>query len=319
MAPNAPADLPAAQQAARTRLMLKDGTYQLVQGYQVRGNVVVYRSAERNGAQEEIPLELVDLPATERWAQEHAPGAQDHPRVLSPELAREEADRAARTPDVAKDLRLPEEDSVLALDTFRGVPELVPLAQQSSDLNRETAHAVVKVEINPASSPHRIGDIPGERADVQLHVAEPVFYVRLGKDDDAPATGGVLTVDTHGQSGRETPAGGDARSRYVIERVDVHQGLRQLDSFRLAQLGTGQPQPDVIECRAEPLPGGHWLKLTPVQPLLFGEYALVEVLSDRAVNGSAWDFGVHPDAKENTEALRPELRRPAQLERRRSQ
>lgn len=308
------------QASRRTRLILKDGSYQLVMSYEVRGNVVRYRSAERDGQTEEIPLELVDLAATDRWAKEHTPGAAptEAPVVISPELAREEADRAARTPEVAKDLRLPEEDSVLALDTFRGTSELVPLAQASSDLNRETAHAVQLVQINPASSAHRVGDIPGERADVQLHVADPAFYVRVGKDDSEATGGGTLTVDTHGQSGARTAqATGSDQSTYVIERVDVRQGLRQVDSFRIAQLGSGHKQPDVIETHSELLPGGHWMKLTPAEPLLFGEYALVEVVNDRAVNIDVWDFGVHSDAKENTEALHPEARRPVQLERRR--
>jgi hypothetical protein len=311
------ADAPAAKAPSRIHLILKDGTFQLVLRYKVQGNVVRYWSAERDGAMEDVPLALVDLAATERWVREHTPGAQEAqaPSVLSPELAREEADRAARSPEVVKDLRLPEEDSVLVLDTFQGVPELVPLPQQGSDLNRETAHAVRAGDINPASSPHRLTDIPGERADIQLHVQDPAFYVHVGPDD-ATVTGAAFTVDTQGQSGRDV-SGTGAENDYVIERIDVRQGLRQIDSFRILQLGTGHPQRDVIECKHELLPGGHWMKVTPVEPLLFGEYALIEILSDRSVNLDVWDFGVHSDAKENVEAQRPQPRRPVQLERRR--
>ena len=59
----------------RTRLILKDGTYQLVYSYKVVGDVVHYRSAERDGQEEDIPLALVDLPATEKWKKDHEPGA----------------------------------------------------------------------------------------------------------------------------------------------------------------------------------------------------------------------------------------------------
>jgi len=305
----------------RTRLILKDGTYQLVYSYKIVGNVVHYRSAERDD-DEDIPLALVDMPATEKWKKDHEPGGNPDQSaqapVISPELAKEEAARAALTPEVAPDLHLPEEDSVLALDTFRGTPELVPMPQSSSDLNKETAHAVQKGVINPASSPHRITDIPRERSDIQFHVAQPVFYVRINGGIDEPVTsGGTFTVNTHGAGGRATPSGGDPNNGYVIEHVDVRTDARIVDSLRIAWLGTGRPQPDIIEMKSEILPGGHWMKLTPLQPLTFGEYALIEVLGANSVNLDVWDFGVHSDAPENVEAIRPEERRAPSLERRR--
>ncbi len=307
----------------RTRLILKDGSYQLVYSYKVVGDVVRYRSAERDGQEEDVPLALVDLPATEKWKKDHEPGANaeqtSQTPVISPELAKEEAARAALTPEVAPSLRLPEEDSVLALDTFRGAPELVPMPQSSSDLNKETAHAVQKGTINPASSPHRITDIPRERSDIQLHVPDPVFYVRIngGRNDEPVTSGGTFTVNTHGASGRATPSGGDASSSYVIQHVDVRTDARIVDSLRIAWLGTGRPQRDIVEMKAEILPGGHWMKLTPLQPLGFGEYALIEVLGPNTVNLDVWDFGVHSDAPENVEAIRTEEKRPPSLERRR--
>ena len=315
-----PIEIPDTTQPAqpqRTRLFLKDGSYQLVLSYKVVGDVVRYRSAERNGETEDVPLKLVDLPATERWKREHTEGqaASDNRAVLSPELEKEEEERRALTPEVAPDLRLPEEDSVLALDTFRATPELVPVPQVGSDLNKETAHAVLKSAINPASSPHRILDVQGFRSDIQLHVAEPVFYVRVG-EGAVSGGGAALTVETHGATGRETPAGGSSESGYVIERLDPRQDVRVVDSFRIWQLGTGKRQPDVVEMKQEVLPGGHWMKLTPEQPLEFGEYALIEVLSDHEVNLNVWDFGVHSDAKENVEAIRPEVKKPVTLERR---
>lgn len=298
----------------RTRLILKDGSYQTVLSYQVNGSVVEYRSAERNGELEEIPLRLVDMAATLAWYHQHVEGipAQQNDRaVLSPELAREEADRAAYTPEVAPNLRLPQELSVVVMDTFEGTPELVPVPQYNTDLNPETAHAVLKQAINPHSSPHQILQIQRPQADVQLHVPDPVFFVRVGKD--LPDAGGGFTVDTHGASERETPSGGDIGSAYVIERLDALQYSRVLDSFKIDWLNSNHPQPDIIETREQDLPGGHWLKLTPTQPLDFGEYALVEVVSGHEVNLDVWDFGVHSAAKENVEAIRPETRRPATL------
>lgn len=316
-----PLDIPdpaQTQQPERQRLFLKDGSYQVVLSYKVIGSIVQYRSAERSGEQEELPLALVDLPATEKWKHDHEPGAQNRTPVLSPELAREEAARAASTPLVAPDLHLPEEISVLALDTFQNQPELVPLPQQATDLNKETAHAVQKLAINPASAAHRIAELRFSKSDIQLHVADPVFYVRIGTDQTSADTGAAITVDTHGASsaGRPTPGAGSPTSGYVIERVDVRYDSRVVDSFRIAQLGTGRAQPDVIEMKAEPLSGNQWLKLTPVTPLEFGEYALVEILSSHELNLDIWDFGVHPTAPENVEAERPEPHRAPSLTRR---
>lgn len=309
----------------RTRLYLKDGSYQVVMSYRIAGNLVHYVSAERDGAEEEVPLALVDLDATHRWEKQHMPGQAEgssdnaEAPAIDPELLKEEADRASLTPEVAKDLRLPEQASVLALDTFHGAPELVPLAQNDSDLNRNTGHNILRAVINPLSSPHQVAQIKGERSYVQLHVASPVFYIRIG-DDTAPSTGGTpLTVDTHGASDaiKPDPASGSSSDRYVIVRADVRTGVRDIASFRIGLLGSGQTQEDVVETTSEVLPGGHWMKLTPQQPLDFGEYALMEVISDKVINLSVWDFGIHPVAPENRDVIKPEPKRPLVLERRR--
>ena len=306
----------------RTRLILKDGSYQIVMSYKIVGNVVRYVSAERGGAEEEIPLSLVDLDATHRWEKQHAqPGLTDpnNPQspAIDPELLKEEADRASLTPEVAKDLRLPEEDSTLALDTYRGTAELVPLAQTDSDLNRNTGHNLLKAAVNPLSAAHQIVQLKGESSPVQLHVKDPVLYLRIGDETVGNTAGTPLTVDTHGATSHipNDPGGGSPDSRYVIVRADVRTGARVIASFRIPLLGSGQRQEDVVETTTELLPGGHWLKITPREPLDFGEFALMEVISDKAVNLGVWDFGVHPVAPENKDILKPEPRRGVMLER----
>jgi hypothetical protein len=306
----------------RTRLILKDGSYQVVMSYRVVGNVVRYISAERGGEEEEVPASLVDFAATRRWEQGHSAASADNagspqPPPIDPELLKEEADRAALTPEVAKDLRLPGEDSTLILDTYRGTPELVPLAQTDSDLNRDTAHNILRAAINPLSAAHEVVTLKGEKSDVQVHVASPVLYLRVGDETSAP-TGAAFTVDTHGAGSivKSGPAGGSSDSRYVVVRADVRRDERVIASFRIGLLGSGQHQEDVVETTTQLLPGGHWLKITPTQPLDFGEYALMEVISDKAINLSVWDFGVHPVSPENRDAIKPQPKRPLVLEQR---
>jgi hypothetical protein len=317
--------LPTPQTATphRTHLILKDGSYQVVMSYQVVGNVVRYVSAERGGAIEEIPLSLVDLPATQLYEQRHAspdaPPDPNHPAVIDPELLKEEADRAALTPEVAPNLHLEIEDSVLALDTFHGTPELVPLAQTDSDLNRNTSHNILKAAINPLSASHQIVQLKGETSQVQLHVNDPVLYLRIGDDTDLPTGSDPITVDTHGATGNapSPSAGGSPNSRYVIVQTDVRIGVRVITSFNINLLGTVRRQADLVETTTELLPGGHWMKITPRQPLGFGEFALMEVISDRDVNLSVWDFGIHPVAPENKDAIKPQPPRKRTLERHR--
>lgn len=308
----------------RTRLILRDGSYQVVMSYRVDGGNVRYVSAERGGAEEVIPVSLVDLDATRLWEQRHtrpdpdqAPAAAATP-AIDPELLKEEADRAALTPEVAPDLRLPEQDSVLALDIFHGTPELLPLAQSAGELNRNTAHNILRSVVNPMAAPHSLVELKGTRSPLQLHVTDPVFYLRVG--DAAPAGGGgTFTVDTHGSTGNANTAsaGGSPTSRYVVVRTDVRTDSRVVASVNPSMLeGTGRHE-DVVETTSEQLPGGHWMKLTPKESLSFGEYALLEIISDREINLGVWDFGVHPVAPENRDSIKPEPKRPFALEHRR--
>ncbi len=314
----------------RTRLILKDGSYQLVMSYTVKGKVVSYMSAER-GEMEEIPADLVDWDATKKWEWQHSENAGGGDRngapapSIDPELLKEEADRRALTPEIAPDLHLPEQDSVLALDYFQGTPELVPLVQSDGELNRETSHNVLKLTLNPRAASHAIVELKGVESAVQMHVAQPVLYLRVGDDAGANRGGQVFTVDTHGAGSQkggavtnDTSSGGSQYSGYVMVRADVRTDARVLASFSIGALGqAGRPQQDVVETKTEMLPGGHWMKITPVRPLDFGEYALMEIVSDNQVNTAVWDFGVHPVAPENRDAIKPQPKKPIELERRR--
>src|ERR1700735_3361219 len=72
------ASLPCLAQAPNQRLILKDGSYQVITKYQKVGDRVRYFSAER-GQWEELPANLVDWAATQKWAQDHVPGAKPAP------------------------------------------------------------------------------------------------------------------------------------------------------------------------------------------------------------------------------------------------
>jgi hypothetical protein len=308
----------------RTRLFLKDHSYQIVMSYRIQGDRVLFVSAERDGVEEEIPIALIDFDATHQWEEAHPPTADDNAAqppasfpAIDPELLKEEDERRALTPEVAPDLRLPVQNSVLALDEFQGTSELVPLAQSAGDLNDTTGHSIVRSAIDPMAAAHQIVQLRGDRSAVQLHGNQPVLYLRIDGDAGTSTGGTPLIVDTHGAlSAQGTSPGGAADSRYVIVRVDVRQGARVIASFNPGKLGEGHSEEDAIETTAEVLPGGHWKKVTPRTTLPLGEYALMEVISPQEVNLGVWYFGVHPSSPENRDALKPEPKHPSSLERR---
>ena len=311
-------------QAAGQRLILKDGTYQIVTRYEVKGDRVRYQSAERGNEWEELPYALVDWPATKEYARAHAPGGTTEPgskaegagskaetdaSTVDKEAAAERRAEAARQPSVAPGLRLPDESGVWGLDTFRGTPELVRVSQANGNLNRATGHTVLKAAI-PTGGAKELIQIPGARSGVQFHVNEPVMYVSVDAAEN-PAPDEALTVDTHGESQADKNVDkrerSDPKSRYAIVRVRVAKNMRTVGAMKLSLLGraSASTSEDIVATKAELVQGGHWLKLTPVEPLGFGEYALVELLSGGEMNLDSWDFGVDPRAPENKHAFAP--------------
>jgi hypothetical protein len=302
-------------QAAGQRLILKDGSYQIVTRYEIKGDRVRYQSAERGNEWEELPAALVDWTATEAWKRSHTPGAPAVPgsqsegaaATLDKEAAAERAAEAARQPAVAKGLRLPDESGVWALDIFHDVPEVVRVSQANGNLNRATGHTVQRAPI-PQSGSRDLIQVSGQRSGVQFHVADPVFYVSVDAPDN-PAPEDAMVVDTHGESQVDKDIDkrerSDPNSRYVILRVHVGRNVRSVNAIELAGLRRGLPTDNIVETRRELMPGGHWLKLMPAEPLSFGEYVLVELLSPNELNLDSWDFGVDPRAPENKHPFSP--------------
>src|SRR5271155_5628425 len=83
--------LPAPAQDLSRRLILKDGSYQLITKYEVKGERVRYMSAERD-EWEEMPSSLVDWPATEKFEKDRANSAIPEASAIDKET---DADRAA--------------------------------------------------------------------------------------------------------------------------------------------------------------------------------------------------------------------------------
>ncbi|GGG95677.1 hypothetical protein [Silvibacterium dinghuense] len=311
----------AGAQPNRDRLILKDGSYQLITRYEIKGDRVRYFSAERD-QWEELPTSLVDWKATETWNRAHDPDAAkltqqpgqagDTQNPDAAEAARLDAeetaarnDEMARMPLISPGLRLPDETGVWILDTYESQPELVHALQANGDLDRTNEHSVVRAQIRTqtgaAGGAKELIRIEGAYAAVQLHVNDPVIYVSLDVPGEDEAPDSAMTVDTHGASAamKSKNAHSSPDSSYVLVRLTSNHNLRTATAAQIYRMAEPGHTEEIIETKKELLPGARWMKLTPVTPLLIGEYALMERLSTREINLDVWSFGVNPRAKEN--------------------
>ena len=294
------------------RLILKDGSYQLVRKYEVIGNRVRYVSVERGGDWEELPQDLVDWLATKKWEKQQAElvqqssPAMEEAATLDKEEAAERQSLKLRMPEVARGLNLPDQDGVFILDEFHGTPELVELVPSTGDLQMSKLKGIRAVL--PLQGQKALVELEGARAKVHVHVNEPVLFLSLDARDDAEqVVSHALTVDTRGASAVQHPKRGASSptSGFAIVRVDQRKAVRIVGTVHVSPTGNITQEENVIPMLAEVLPGKHWLKLKPKEPLLIGEYALVEILSPKDINASVWDFEVDPRSALNETSIGP--------------
>lgn len=295
------------------RLILKDGSYQMVRDYQIVGDRVRYLSQER-GEWEELPVDLVDWDATRKWEKEHADlveedtsPAMKEAEAIDKEEADERNDQSARMPQVAPGLELPDEEGVFVLDTYHGTPELVELVPKDLSLNAKTRHGIAI--LNPMAAQRASLELEGAHARAHLHVNDPAFYLSLGVEDEKePVLTHPMTVQTNGAKAVTGDHGAhSAQSGFVIVRVDERQAVRIVGAVHMSPNGTVTQDEDTIPTKVEVLPGKHWLRLVPQQQLKIGEYALVEILSPSDISESVWDFRVDPMLGDNPGSIGPIL------------
>jgi len=302
--------------ARNHRLILKDGSYQMVRDYQIVGDRVRYLSQER-GEWEELPANLVDWDATHKWEKEHADlveedasPAMKEAEDLDKEESQERNEQSARMPLVAEGLELPDEDGVFILDTFQGTPELVELI--SSDLSMNTKNRKGIEVLNPLATQKASLELQGAHAKVHLHVNDPVIYLSLGVEDTTePVLTHPITVDTTGSKAVNGKHGAHSpQSGFVIVRVDERQAVRIVGAIKVGPSGNVSQDEDTIPTKVETMPGKRWLRVTPQQKLTIGEYALVEIISSSDINESVWDFRVDPRTGDNPGSIGPIMKQP---------
>ncbi|HET9741576.1 MAG TPA: hypothetical protein VFQ00_02400 [Terriglobales bacterium] len=290
-------------QTQSKRLILKDGSYQVVTKWEVQGDRVHYYSAERY-EWEDIPNSLVDWNATNQFNAQH-PHA--NPNVSLSQIqqvdAEEEAERTkdeASRPEVAPGLRLPDSGGVFLFDHYGNQPQLVQIDQNGGELNKQMGKNIMRAVINPIPTGSKESiELKGQHAQVQAHDPQPVLYVDIVPDSS----------DTDAQS-NQTAAQLNTTDRFELVRVQPKKDTRVVSNVKISLLGKVSDQESAIPTTSSPVSAGQWLKITPTAPLAPGEYALVEMLDPKTINMFVWDFGVNPSAPDNPTAWKPQQVKP---------
>ena len=310
-----------AQDLAR-RIILKDGSYQLITKYEVKGDRVRYLSAERN-EWEEIPKSLVDWPATEKYEKDRAAGASVPEAVqLDKELETEPEAAAASLPQVAPGLRLPEDSGVFLLDNFKGEPQLVEVPQSAGDLNRNVKGNIFRGAINPIASAKQTIELDGEHARVRSHVDVPSLYINVEQEPgqlsqaekrNSAGQGKADSRDTQSpvpQQPQQPEQAIVAFDRFRIVRTHVKNGKRIVGDVKRAVTGKVSQEQQFMKTTISRVSGG-WLKVTPTESLAPGEYALVEMEGKEGMNLYVWDFAIDPNGPANANPWKPTAPRAA--------
>jgi hypothetical protein len=270
----------AARLSHGTKLMLKDGNFQLVRSYERNGERVRYFSLER-GDWEEIPAAMVDWDATEkaRIADEKADDA-----LVKKVQAQEQARQVVSVVDVDASLQvgqgvfLPTSEGMFAVTGKTVTPLEQVGAQTRSDKKRVLAQVISPIPIIPGK---RNVEIPGAASKIRVSIATgpPEFYLReVAPDPDNPTV--IWQSSRPGVDGPEVQ----------LVRATVKGGKRRLRAIKSMFGQEVSSQMDTISIQRWEI-AKNVFRFTLSEPLPPGEYALAEILPD-GMNIFVWDFGV---------------------------
>ncbi|MGA2421067.1 MAG: hypothetical protein ABSG69_13385, partial [Candidatus Acidiferrum sp.] len=276
------ADQPAAMPAAirGQKLVLKDGSFQLVRSYERNGERVRYLSAER-GAWEEIPAAMVDWDATAKAAAADQAAANS----LVKNVHQQQVESAAEVPtDVDASLRvgagvfLPSGEGVFAVQG-KTASKLEPVNLQAKlDKKRVIEQVISPIPIVPSK---RNIVIPGSHANFRIVLrTEPLEFFLREPPPDPDRRGPLVNSVDNSESGPELE----------LVRASVKSGKREIESIHSLfgeRIGT-----DVNIVAMQRWDVAPWVyRYTLSESLAPGEYVLAEVLPD-GLNYFVWDFGV---------------------------
>ena len=266
------------------KLVLKDGTYQIVREYQLKGDRVRYFSTER-GAWEEIPSAMVDWDATKKTEKTQ----KDVNDALLKQVHIQELAAHAETPvdvdaslTVAPGVFLPDGEGMFAIEG-KAVKHLDQVGTEvKTDKATKLKQVLSPIPIIPSK---KNVEIPGTRAKVRLTTGHPEFYLR----EPAPDPDRRTSIERSSRVG-------DIAPEVVLVRATVKGNKRLLESIR-SYFGEpiGAERKEITMQRWDVAPDVY--RFTLGEGLPPGEYAFAELLPD-GLNLFVWDFAVDAPSKQ---------------------
>jgi hypothetical protein len=256
------------------KLVMKDGTYQIVRSYEKRGDTVRYYSVEQS-QWEEIPTSLVDWDATAKAESAEASRAQE----LAARAAKRDAQMNAgevldvdASLEVAPGVILPQDEGLFVVQGNR----VAAIGQSQTTLKTDKKQAAKKILSPIPIIPERHNlEISGKSAAVRLDGSgpDPEFYLRVPYDSAEEPHIQIVCAQIKGDNRIvdviETNVAGESSN--VHTEVSIQRWIVARGVYRYT---LGAP-------------------LTP------GEYAVEETVPS-GVMMFVWDFGVDKPAPGTT-------------------
>jgi hypothetical protein len=243
------------------KLVMKDGSFQLVREYKVEGDRVRYYSIEEQ-QWEEMPEALVDWEATKKLAADEA--AIDASIVSKVHV--QEQGRRAQPLDIdasieaAEGVFLPPGEGLFVFDG----KAILPLAQADIDSKISKKKEIEKVLIPIPIIPSRhVVSIQGPRSKVRVKPGQTEFYMRTA-DGREPELN-LVRAKVHGDK------------RDIANIDDIFK--QQMASAKTVAIQRWLLAPGVY-------------RFTLAQTLEPGEYAVAEIVQDAQMSIYVWDFGI---------------------------
>src|SRR5580692_9194346 len=260
------------------KLVLKDGSFQLVRSYEKNGDRVRYFSLER-GSWEEIPASLVDWDATAK-AEKATTAADD---ALAAKIHKQEEARNIQTTldvdaslEVGGGVFLPPGEGMFAVEG----KSVIPIPQVGTAIKTDRKNQLKRVLSPLPIIPGKKNiELEGKRATLRINSSNPEFYLR------------ELTTEDEQESGLERTSRQSVDGPEVeLLKATVKGNKRIIESVRSMmgeQVGLENHTISIQEWEV----AKRVYRFTLSEPLPPGEYALAEILPG-GLNLFVWDFGV---------------------------